>query len=515
MSKTLDTFRLSLCFFSGEDDFIIRKCSKKIQIAFAFIGTFVIIIFLGCFISAFEFAISVFNESLLPVIPFIIALVWAFLVSNLYLLLLYTISPMLLPVSKKRKTNRSGKTMSQDESLSISLILRITLITLLAIVIAQPLSVFHLSGSIDKQLQNHKDFERALMIISFDSTSITNEAKLANNFKERLTVFKSEYPYVIKQSERIFNKQQSDFYKLAQIKQIQDSLSREKKVTLSETKYEKRKDSLQQVLISISNELIDSDNRIVNSIDNIEITSVNLKADYLNFRNEFKSIIQQRILNHDRILKAIEESNYYTTKIKLLLRNNPVSWLLTIIICFIFILPIYLKYVLRNISKNFFNEDFKGQHTMYRMREEMLNTKDFTWLKRNLLKADLNGIVTSDFYFQKMLIEYRIILEDYEEFKQNHSKLLKEKIESFNRNSLDRLNTKLEQLKKINTEKHSVIFCEIRAEFIANTESFEKYEYWEDAPFRTLKKSIQTNLKNDEEELLQLLYSNPDNNEIL
>ena len=182
MSKTLDNIRLNLCFFSGEDDYIIRKCSKKIQIFFAFIGLFVIIVFLGCFISAFEFTTSVFIESGWLVMPFIIGLIWAFLVANMYLLLLYTISPTLLPVSNKKKKHKQ-KNKIKDDVFSISLILRILFISLLAIIIAQPLSVFHFSYSIDEELQKHKNLEQALMIISFDSTSINNQQKL---FKVKL-----------------------------------------------------------------------------------------------------------------------------------------------------------------------------------------------------------------------------------------------------------------------------------------------------------------------------------------
>lgn len=514
MSKTLDNIRLNLCFFSGEDDYIIRKCSREIQMSFAFIGAFVIAIFIGCFISAFEFSISVFNESLLPVIPFFIALVWAFLVVNLYLLLLYTISPPLLPVGKNRKKNIAENIDVKSDGISVSLILRLLLITLLAIVITQPLSVFHLADSIDKQLQEHKNLEQALMVISFDSTSIKNQTKVFSEFDKQMKTFKSEYPLLVVSSERLFEKLHEDSENLSQIKIIQDSLSKKKSIKISQAFYDKKRDSLKSELITISNQFIDSDADMIQTIDNINSASTILNSAFLVFRNEIKTIIQHRNDNHIRISNAINESNYYSTKIKLLLQYNPLSWLLTFLICLIFIVPIYLKFAMRNLSEKFFKDDFKGQHTIYRIRDEIINTTDFAWLKSNLLKLKIDEIKTSDFYFQKMLIEYRIILQDYEEFKATHSQILKMNVESYDKIYKARVNEKLELLKKINLEKYKDFLSEIENEFTSADDSFEKFEYWEDAPFRTLKRKISSTSQGDEDELLQLVYANLDKNNI-
>lgn len=505
MSKTLDNIRLNLCFFSGEDDYIIRKCSKKIQIFFAFIGLFVIIVFLGCFISAFEFTTSVFIESGWLVMPFIIGLIWAFLVANMYLLLLYTISPTLLPVSNKKKKHKQ-KNKIKDDVFSISLILRILFISLLAIIIAQPLSVFHFSYSIDEELQKHKNLEQALMIISFDSTSINNQQKLFKDFNNRIKIFKSEYPLVINSNNKLINKLNDDINNLYQINSIQKNLLQKRKLKEPIKIYEKKKDSLNNELINISNNIVNSDANILSLIDGVSCNSKMLYNDFILFRNEIKQIIESRNKNHNRISIAISECNYYTTKIKLLLQHNPISWLLTFLICIVFILPIYLKYALRDLSKNYFKEDFKDKLSMYKIREEMLITKDFTWLKNNLQKLNINEIKTSDFYFQKMLIEYKIILEDYEEFKLNHSKILKERIQSYNSIYKGSLKLKLDQLLKTNSINYKDFVSEVKVEFDKTNDSFEKYEYWEDAPFRTLKRNEKPILGNDEEELLRLIY---------
>ena len=112
MNKAINRLRLFFCTFSGEDDYIIRECKPRIQISFALIGLFVMIVFAGCWVSASSFMSELFEGSGKWLsIP--IGILWALLVANMYLLLLYTVSPTLLPVArkksgkgKKRKTSR-------------------------------------------------------------------------------------------------------------------------------------------------------------------------------------------------------------------------------------------------------------------------------------------------------------------------------------------------------------------------------------------------------------------------
>jgi nitric oxide reductase large subunit len=106
MNKAINRLRLFFCTFSGEDDYIIRECKPRIQISFALIGLFVMIVFAGCWVSASSFMSELFEGSGKWLsIP--IGILWALLVANMYLLLLYTVSPTLLPVAKKEI--RKGK----------------------------------------------------------------------------------------------------------------------------------------------------------------------------------------------------------------------------------------------------------------------------------------------------------------------------------------------------------------------------------------------------------------------
>lgn len=130
-----------LCKFSGEDFSIIRKCEPNIQFYFSLIGGFVLVILVCCFISAFLFTESMFKS---PIQDIGIAIVWGYIITNLYVLLLYTISPAILPTSLKK--NNLKVIDSRLNSINTSFILRIIILIILAIIIAQPLNVALLSN---------------------------------------------------------------------------------------------------------------------------------------------------------------------------------------------------------------------------------------------------------------------------------------------------------------------------------------------------------------------------------
>lgn len=135
MSSFLKWIRNSLCKFSGEDFAIIRKCNIKIQFYFSFIGLFVLTILICCLLSAVYFTEHLFHNWILDIG---IGIVWGYIVTNMYVLLLYTITPTLLPVKDRRKK----KTEERRTSITLSMGLRIFMVILLAIITAQPLSVW-------------------------------------------------------------------------------------------------------------------------------------------------------------------------------------------------------------------------------------------------------------------------------------------------------------------------------------------------------------------------------------
>ena len=123
--------RDKLCFFSGEDFSIIKRCDLKIQIYFSVIGGFVLAIFACCFISSFLLLKGLFNNH---IIGLCIAGIWGLIVANLYLLTLYTIAPRLLPIN-------TIKFPEKKYYLSISFLYRISVLIILATISARPINI--------------------------------------------------------------------------------------------------------------------------------------------------------------------------------------------------------------------------------------------------------------------------------------------------------------------------------------------------------------------------------------
>lgn len=134
MSSLLKAIRNRLCKLSGEDYTIISRCSNKIQIYFSLIGLLVLMILLCSFASALYFTDHLFHS---VVADIGVGLVWGYIVTNMYVLFLYTITPTLLPT----KIRKNQKIKTNQFQLSFSMGLRVFIIVLLAIIIAQPLNV--------------------------------------------------------------------------------------------------------------------------------------------------------------------------------------------------------------------------------------------------------------------------------------------------------------------------------------------------------------------------------------
>jgi hypothetical protein len=280
---------------SGEDYNIISECSGKIQFYYALIGFLVLLILLFSFASALYFTEQLFNNVLADIG---VGIIWGYIVTNMYVLLLYTISPALLPI--KERKNQEIKTKQFE--LSFSMILRIFVVILLAIIIAQPLNVLFLKP---------------------------NSSALAFD-------------------------------------------------------------------------------------------------------------------------------------IKYLLATNPFATINTLIVIAIFLLPIHLKYSIRNFGK---------------------------------------------FYEIKAEIEKQIIENDYKEFKDKYRRLLENNNFKFNESVWTNLTTLLNRLQEINPKAYQRHFKEISGELAI--EKFEKYEYWSDPPFRTIRKAKTKNVLS-EKDLINFLYPETD-----
>lgn len=167
MNRAFNKLRLFFCTFSGEDDYIIRQCVPSIQISFASIGVFVLIVFIGCWASASLFMSHLFEGSIIT--SAFAGIIWAMLVTNLYLLLLYTISPALLPVARHTKGKKVGlkgvkseEIIKPETAFTWSFIFRLSLIMLLSIIITQPFNVLIFSPSFEASHQYANEIKRIL-----------------------------------------------------------------------------------------------------------------------------------------------------------------------------------------------------------------------------------------------------------------------------------------------------------------------------------------------------------------
>lgn len=451
MNKIANSFRLFLCTFSGEDNFIIKKCSSSIQITFALIGAFVIAIFIGCFTSAYEFFDSLFQGSFL--ISFPIGITWALLVTNMYLLLLYTVSPAILPTKK----NKEG---INNNFLTTSMFFRMSFMSLLAIIISQPLNVLFFNSSVQVSLQKHIQEEKTKMIVIADSLLIKNEVTLFQDFNKRINLSCSN-----DEKERIKNnlwiiddKINRDKAFINQSIMLFSELNKLEDKTWLDSKENSLKNKLLNDLSTLTETEISSDENFLDELDKTQISNQSLLTDFNKYKENLKDAVNKKVENYNKLNYLLTQSNFYIKRIQLILFENPFSWITTLVVCLLFLLPIYFKYKVR----------------------------------------DKTG-----FYDQKIEIEKRIVLDEYTKFKMNYSKLLQRNIVKYNYKSLEELKDFLLKLSFINKPYFKVIEKHIKEEY--KEEIVSKYEYWADNPFRTINKFDHKNLAK-EEDFLKTIY---------
>lgn len=505
MNKAVNEIRLFLFTCSGEDNYILKKCSAKIQTRFALIGFFVLLIFSGCLFSASCFAYSLFEGAKWASLP--IGLIWGAVVVNMYLLLLHTISPAIIPLSTK---NNSKSGFEKSEKIikipSFSMFLRLGFMALLAIIIAQPLNVFMISSTVESSIEKHKIVERVKLYALTNKELIKNELINQKEFNQKIVDrLNEDLASTTKAQLAIINsKIESDNQfiiitskKLKHLNAIDSDLFLTDKVELE-------KKNLLNQLDNLLNDELASDADFIAAIISTSIDG-SLKEDYLTYRNNLINLITEKTDNYNALNNLLNKSNFYIKTIQLLLTENPVSWFITFLICLIFLLPIYFKYKVRDLSSSLFNKNLNHQAEIKRLREELIHTNDYRWLENKIKSINISSINTSDYYFQRMLIEHKIILEEYDETKIKFSKILTSKIKRYNKNSLDRLLQLQEKLIELNPLNDNGISERIIDEY--KNQLMIKYEYWLDSPFRTKRKNTPISISNNEESLLDFIYN--------
>ncbi len=204
-------------------------------------------------------------------------------------------------------------------------------------------------------------------------------------------------------------------------------------------------------------------------------------------------------------IPGYEQADKFAAAIQKTWHSKPFSHVVTVLFCMLMLLPVYLKYNVRRISKKNFAREFgSDQNSVHYLRQQLGNPSDHTLVSEQILSADINAIRTSDFYFQKMLIEYKIILEEYKRFKELYSGMLTGIGNKCKQTCMQTLMPYLYQLERVNPERYDLLYPPMKKYLQAK--QLEKYEYWADPPFRTACKSAEAKSAT-QAELLGSFYS--------
>jgi hypothetical protein len=512
MNKTINQIRLFLFTCSGEDNFILKRCNGVIQMRFAVIGVLVLLIFVGCFFSATLFSYSLFQGAKWASIP--IGIFWGAMVVNIYLLLLHTISPTIIPLSSKKKRKNSSLLNVENEVrfLTLSMFLRIGFMMLLAIIIAQPLNFSILSSTVKTHLLKHKIQERVKLYALTNSQLIKEELVNQKEFNKKIRnkLSSDDASLIVNHLTLINDKITRDGHFLNTATKELNKLDKiDCHVFLNKTEKKDKLSIINNLEQKLNDELA-SDKSFINNLNTVSISGI-LQADYENLKLNLSSLVTEKIDNYNKHNNLLNKSNFYIKTIQLLLIENPLSWIITLLVCLAFLTPIYLKYKVRDISTSMFKSE-ENEPKIVRLREELINTKDFNWLENKIKSTNIKNIRTSDYYFQRMLVEHKIILEEYDQSKKMYSEKLTANIKQYNTNSLKRLIPQLEKLKKVNLTKYQEFYTQIIHEY--KNEIVIKYEYWLDCPFRT-KKINKISVINNEIGLLDFVYNQTNEDEII
>jgi hypothetical protein len=421
----------------------------------------------------------------------------------MYLLLLYTVSPTLLPTgSAKKKWQKSSK--EEKIARRIAMIFRVGFISLIAIIIAQPLNVLILSESAKKTLDNYKLIFQVNMLIVSDSAYIIKEMDARNEFHHQLMLRGNSEEVLQGQTltGALDQKVLLDNAFLTESNALLKSYNTQNESN-GFSNNSKKCDIIRGQLARKLEEEIQSDIDFKTTLPVIQFQNGVLQNAYSEYLTAIVSAIDSKTESYFSIKQLLDESNFYALQIKIILTENAWSWAISCGICLLFLLPIYFKYHIRDLSKQYFDMDFAKDHEMRKLRAELLDPIDFPTLERRLLSMDLNQVKTSDFFFQKTLLEYKIVLDDYLLFKKQYSEIFTEKITRMNNSSKERLLPLITKLDQFDIKKASIFNKEVEKE--TRTISVTKYEYWANHPFKTKRKARSRSLQS-ESKLLEQLY---------
>jgi len=159
------------CTLSGDDFNIITKCETRLQLRFLGIGITVGLIFVLCFVSSYFTFTKLFKTTIIG-IP--MSILFAAMITNIYLLLLYTLSKRSFPCS------------SSDLANKFSIVLRIIFICLIATIVSKPIEQLIFNDIVVQEIAIYKQQKLNLYVKSttaFFNGEIQEIKKIIHNQK--------------------------------------------------------------------------------------------------------------------------------------------------------------------------------------------------------------------------------------------------------------------------------------------------------------------------------------------
>jgi hypothetical protein len=126
---------------SGDDLSIIEKCKFSTRARFTWIGILVFLVFSICFISCYFAFKQLFQNNYIG-IP--IGIFFSWMITNIYLLLLYTLTKSSLPYAKSKLTR------------TISVTIRVFFVIFIAIIISKPIESLLFNNRLNFEIDSFK-----------------------------------------------------------------------------------------------------------------------------------------------------------------------------------------------------------------------------------------------------------------------------------------------------------------------------------------------------------------------
>ncbi|WP_343566121.1 DUF4407 domain-containing protein [Sphingobacterium sp.] len=481
MKYSLSKFEHFLFFFSSEDVYVIERYIQlkeenkeyKIKYYFLTIGLAVLIFFICAAISTMFFIYNIFDGySRLLSLP--IGLFIGLLIANIYLFLLYTITPTILDTVDKKKKNdihiKDIKNTQESTSIfSFSFLFRLAFIAFIGLIIAQPLNVWLLVdmnplGLGNKEIVQIERYKSESLVDSYltnDDHYTKNEIVLFKDINEKLAYIEHGR-YDLSEIKSIINtinqKVKEDESAIKQLNQFKYKLNRINRNFLKKRFNYQETAALTSQINGFVEQMAQSDHHFLDKLEGLNRNKSLDRNIFGFYLQNAIPLIEEKIESHDQLKQLLDKNTLYTLKIKLLMAENPFALIVAILTISVFCIPVFAKFFIRS------------KFNYYKFRAGSEKT---------------------------------IISRLYEIHRKTYADLINTKLKAQLDNSNEYLLQKLAPVKRINTPLYHYIENDLLQR--THREEIEKFEYWNDAPFRTQRKS-DVKLPN-KEDLINKLYN--------